>query len=66
MVPSLQKLLQGCRDADVQVIHTTVESLTEDGREMSLDYKVNPRPLASPPLTWPARKWVSWCQKTVH
>jgi nicotinamidase-related amidase len=41
VIPSGQKLLAACRAAGVEVIYTVVESLTPDGRDRSLDYKVS-------------------------
>lgn len=40
VIPNMQKLLHGCRQAHIEVIHTTIESLTKDGRDRSLDYKI--------------------------
>jgi len=40
VVPNMQRLLAACRAAGVEVIHTTIESLTKDGRDRSLDYKI--------------------------
>jgi ureidoacrylate peracid hydrolase len=39
-VPNMQRLQAGCRDADIEVMYTTIESLTLDGRDRSLDYKI--------------------------
>ncbi|HMM75589.1 MAG TPA: isochorismatase family cysteine hydrolase [Gammaproteobacteria bacterium] len=41
VIPNLQRLLSACRQAGVEVMHTTIESLTADGREQSLDYKIS-------------------------
>jgi ureidoacrylate peracid hydrolase len=41
VIPNGQKLLAACRAAGVEVIYTVVESLTLDGRDRSLDYKVS-------------------------
>ena len=41
VVPNLQRLVSACRQAGVEVMHTTIESLTADGREQSLDYKIS-------------------------
>jgi biuret amidohydrolase len=41
VIPNGQKLLAACRAAGVEVIFTVVESLTQDGRDRSLDYKVS-------------------------
>lgn len=40
VIPNMQKLQAGCRAAGVEVIYTTIESLTRDGRDRSLDYKI--------------------------
>ena len=40
VIPNMQRLISGFRQADVEVLHTTIESLTLDGRERSLDYKI--------------------------
>tara|TARA_R110000751_G_scaffold146094_11_gene250061 strand:+ start:8690 stop:9328 length:639 start_codon:yes stop_codon:yes gene_type:complete len=39
-LPNMQKLQAACRDAGVEVMYTTIESLTKDGRDRSLDYKI--------------------------
>ncbi|QJF52332.1 isochorismatase family cysteine hydrolase [Roseobacter ponti] len=41
VVPNMQKLQAGCRAAGVEVLYTTIESLTRDGRDRSLDYKIS-------------------------
>lgn len=41
VIPNLQRLVSACRQAGVEVVHTTIESLTADGREQSLDYKIS-------------------------
>lgn len=40
VVPNMQRLQAGCRKAGVEVMYTTIESLTKDGRDRSLDYKI--------------------------
>lgn len=40
VVPNMQRLQAGCRKAGVEVLYTTIESLTKDGRDRSLDYKI--------------------------
>jgi len=40
VVPNMQALQAACRDAGVEVLYTTIESLTKDGRDRSLDYKI--------------------------
>jgi len=39
-IPNMQRLQAGCRAADVEVLYTVIESLTLDGRDRSLDYKI--------------------------
>ncbi|MCG6115849.1 MAG: cysteine hydrolase [Mesorhizobium sp.] len=39
-IPNMQKLQKGFRAAGVEVMYTTIESLTLDGRDRSLDYKI--------------------------
>lgn len=40
VIPNMQTLLSACRVAGIEVLHTTIESLTLDGRDRSLDYKI--------------------------
>ena len=40
VVPNMQKLQQAARRAGIEVMYTTIESLTLDGRDRSLDYKI--------------------------
>jgi ureidoacrylate peracid hydrolase len=37
----MQRLQAACRHAGVEVLYTVIEALTQDGRDMSLDYKVS-------------------------
>lgn len=39
-LPNMQRLQQACRKAGVEVMYTVIESLTQDGRDRSLDYKI--------------------------
>ncbi|WP_102225619.1 isochorismatase family cysteine hydrolase [Acidimangrovimonas sediminis] len=39
-VPNMQRLQAGFRAAGIEVLYTTIESLTKDGRDRSLDYKI--------------------------
>lgn len=39
-LPNMQSLQKGFREAGVEVMYTTIESLTKDGRDRSLDYKI--------------------------
>jgi len=41
VIPNGQKLIAACRRAGVEVIYTTVECYTLDGRDRSLDYKIS-------------------------
>ena len=36
----MQAIQSACRQAGVEVMYTTIESLTRDGRDRSLDYKI--------------------------
>lgn len=40
-IPNIQRLQSSCRASGVEVLYTVIESLTMDGREMSLDYKIS-------------------------
>lgn len=40
VVPNMQRLQRASRKAGVEVLYTTIESLTSDGRDRSLDYKI--------------------------
>ncbi|MGF1501556.1 MAG: isochorismatase family cysteine hydrolase [Paracoccaceae bacterium] len=39
-VPNMVRLQAACRKAGIEVMYTTIESLTLDGRDRSLDYKI--------------------------
>jgi ureidoacrylate peracid hydrolase len=39
-LPNMVKLQQACRRARIEVTYTLIESLTADGRDRSLDYKI--------------------------
>lgn len=41
-IPQARRLLDAAREARVEVIHTIIRSLTEDGRDRSLDHKLTP------------------------
>ncbi|MDW5316119.1 isochorismatase family cysteine hydrolase [Rhizobium sp. PL01] len=41
-VPNNEKLLAAARANGVEVVHTIIQSLTEDGRDRSLDHKMTP------------------------
>ena len=40
-IPNMQRLQRACREAEIEVMYTVIEALTEDGRDLSLDYKIS-------------------------
>ncbi|MGY3387483.1 ureidoacrylate peracid hydrolase [Bradyrhizobium sp. USDA 3311] len=40
VIPNLERLQAAFRAAEIEVMYTTIESLTSDGRDRSLDYKI--------------------------
>jgi ureidoacrylate peracid hydrolase len=40
VLPNMQALQKGFRARGIEVMYTVIESLTRDGRDMSLDYKI--------------------------
>jgi ureidoacrylate peracid hydrolase len=40
-LPNMQLLQATCRAQGVEVLYTVIESLTQDGRDLSLDYKIS-------------------------
>ena len=40
VIPNMQALQNSCREHQIEIIYTTIESLTIDGRDRSLDYKI--------------------------
>ena len=40
-LPNLQRLQAACRKGGVEIVYTIIESLTRDGRDRSLDYKIS-------------------------
>lgn len=40
VIPNMQAIQAACRGAGVEVMYTNIESLTLDGRDRSLDYKI--------------------------
>ena len=40
VVPNMQRLQAACRKAGIEVMYAVIESLTRDGRDRSLDYKI--------------------------
>lgn len=41
VVPNIRRLQEGFRAQGIEVLFTTIESLTKDGRDRSLDYKIS-------------------------
>ena len=39
-LPNMQHLQKACRQKEIEVLYTVIESLTADGRDRSLDYKI--------------------------
>jgi ureidoacrylate peracid hydrolase len=52
-VPNMQRLQAACRRGGIEVLYTVIESLTRDGRDRSLDYKISG--LHVPKGSWDAR-----------
>jgi ureidoacrylate peracid hydrolase len=40
-IPNMQKLVNACRAGKIEVLYTVIASHTEDGRDLSLDYKIS-------------------------
>ena len=40
-VPNMQRLQKACREAGIEVLYTVMASHKEDGRDLSLDYKIS-------------------------
>jgi ureidoacrylate peracid hydrolase len=40
VIPNMQRLQNTCRRKGIEVLYTTIESMTKDGRDRSLDYKI--------------------------
>ncbi len=40
VIPNMQAIQSACRTSGIEVMYTTIESLTLDGRDRSLDYKI--------------------------
>ena len=53
VIPAQQRLLSTARGAGVEVLFTTIESLTRDGRDRSLDHKISR--IHAPRGSWEAR-----------
>jgi ureidoacrylate peracid hydrolase len=41
VIPNIQALQAACRSKKIEVMYTVIASLTEDGRDLSLDYKIS-------------------------
>ena len=41
IAPRWHALRQACRDSKIEVMYTVMQSLTKDGRDRSLDYKIS-------------------------
>ncbi len=52
-LPAVRRLQEVCRRAGIEVLYTVIESLTRDGRDRSLDYKISG--LHVPRGSWDAR-----------
>jgi ureidoacrylate peracid hydrolase len=52
-VPNMQRAIAACRASGVEVVYTTIEALTTDGRDQSLDYKISG--ILVPKGSWEAR-----------
>jgi len=39
-IPNMQRIQQVCRTRGIEVMYTVIESLTKDGRDRGLDYKI--------------------------
>jgi ureidoacrylate peracid hydrolase len=40
-LPNMRRLQAACRAQRIEVLYTIIESLTQDGRDLSLDYKIS-------------------------
>jgi ureidoacrylate peracid hydrolase len=52
-VPNMQRLQTACRAGGIEVLYAVIESLTLDGRDRSLDYKISD--IHVPKGSWDAR-----------
>ncbi len=50
VIPNMQRLRAACRAAGIEVMYTLIRSLTRDGRDRSLDYKITG--FHVPPDSW--------------
>lgn len=53
VLPNIARLIAACRQSQTEVIYTTIESLTSDGRDRSLDHKLSG--IFVPKGSWEAR-----------
>lgn len=53
VIPNQQRLQAAAREAGIEVIYTVIESLTQDGRDRSLDHKISR--LHHPKGSWEAQ-----------
>ena len=53
VIPNIRRLQRACRQARIEVMYTVIESLTLDGRDRSLDYKISN--LGVPRGSWDAK-----------
>ena len=53
VIPNQRRLLAAARHAGIEVVYTTIESLTLDGRDRSLDHKISR--LHAPKGSWEAK-----------
>lgn len=53
VIPNIERLINAARHNHVEVIYTVIESLTIDGRDRSLDYKISG--LHAPKGSWEAQ-----------
>jgi len=40
IIPNIRQLQSACRESGIEVMYTVIESLTRDGRDRGLDYKI--------------------------
>jgi len=41
VIPNMQRLQKVCRQKGIEILYTVIESLTKNGRDRSLDYKIS-------------------------
>ena len=51
-LPAMQAVQGACREAGIEILYTVIQSLTKDGRDRSLDYKITG--FHVPPGSWDA------------